>query len=225
MVPVLLGAAGLAIAYVTEGRWLGLLTSERRGRGLWYVVFGSLGLLLGIMAAWKGAPDVPLVVALVALLLTAAYDLRYRLVFPIQVVGLVVVLGLAHAFLGANPTALKSSRVGAIAVASIMSLLYFVAGLLYGFGALGSGDIFVGLLIGAALGWPLALLGLFLGAFLGGVGATLALLRGVGRRAYMPYGAMLCFGAAIALSLRWLWPQVPPVADWLTRLETLLQLI
>lgn len=225
--PLVLALGGLIVAYLTDSRrsgWLGIPPDQGTHEVIWYGVFVAVGLGLGVLAAWDPV-DVVSVLALVALLLTGAYDLRYRLVFPAQVVLLVGAIELAHLVVGPSDVGLRASLAGALAVGLLVLFLYVLAGLLYGFGALGSGDIFVGILIGAALGWPLAVLGVLLGALLGGVAALVGLLAGLGRRGYIPYGAILCLGAALTLSGRWIWQQVPPIAEWLTNLDLLMRLV
>jgi prepilin signal peptidase PulO-like enzyme (type II secretory pathway) len=225
--PILLGLSGLAVAFVTDNRrtrWLGIADGGELREDVWYAVFGSLGFGLGFIFMW-GQMDAASLLASIALLLTSAYDLRYRLVFPTLIGVLLVALGIVQVIADPSGSALRSSVAGAVVLGLLVLFLYLLAAALYGTGALGGGDVFIGILIGAALGWPLAILGILVGAFLGGFVAFGFLLAGAGRRAYIPYGAMLCLGAAFTLAARWIWYAIPYAAQWLNNLELLMRLM
>jgi prepilin signal peptidase PulO-like enzyme (type II secretory pathway) len=68
-------------------------------------------------------------------------------------------------------------------------------------GALGTGDVKLAAVLGAALGFPLGLLGLLCGAVTGGVAAAVLLLtRRAGRKDTMAYGPYLALGAWLVWS-------------------------
>lgn len=77
--------------------------------------------------------------------------------------------------------------------------VFFVIILLSG-GGMGGGDMKLGAMIGAFLGWKLLLPALFLAVFLGGVVAAALLAAGrKGRKDPIPFGPFLAFGAAVSL--------------------------
>jgi leader peptidase (prepilin peptidase)/N-methyltransferase len=79
---------------------------------------------------------------------------------------------------------------------------------------MGMGDVKLAALIGIVLGsLDLGQVAVAAGAaiVLGGLGAIVALLRGVGRRGAMPFGPFLAAGAIVAA----FWG--PQIADWYSR--------
>ena len=67
---------------------------------------------------------------------------------------------------------------------------------------LGGGDIRVGALMGAILGWPNILLGLFLGYLTGALFSTIGLITGkISRKSLIPFAPFLLLGTYIA----WFW--------------------
>lgn len=67
-------------------------------------------------------------------------------------------------------------------------------------GGMGGGDMKLGAMLGAFLGWKLLLLGLFLAAFLGGAVAVALLVTGrKGRKDPLPFGPFLALGGAVSL--------------------------
>ncbi|HXJ80452.1 MAG TPA: prepilin peptidase [Candidatus Methylomirabilis sp.] len=76
-------------------------------------------------------------------------------------------------------------------------------------GGMGGGDMKLGAMLGAFLGWKLGLLGVLLGVLGGGAAAIcLLLLRRKGRKEAIPFGPFLALGGAIAL----LWGD--KILDW-----------
>jgi leader peptidase (prepilin peptidase) / N-methyltransferase len=77
--------------------------------------------------------------------------------------------------------------------------LFFVIIILSG-GGMGGGDMKLGAMLGAFLGWKLGLLALLLGVLAGGAVAVALLLFGrKGRKEAIPFGPYLALGGAIAL--------------------------
>jgi len=67
-------------------------------------------------------------------------------------------------------------------------------------GGMGGGDMKLGAMMGAFLGWKLALLAILLGVFAGGAVAVVLLSRGShGRKDPVPFGPFLALGAVISL--------------------------
>jgi leader peptidase (prepilin peptidase) / N-methyltransferase len=67
-------------------------------------------------------------------------------------------------------------------------------------GGMGGGDMKLGAMLGAFLGWKVALLALFIAVLLGGMFAIALLLSGArGRKDAVPFGPFLALGGAIGL--------------------------
>jgi leader peptidase (prepilin peptidase)/N-methyltransferase len=65
---------------------------------------------------------------------------------------------------------------------------------------MGGGDMKLGAMLGAFLGWKLGLLALLLGVLAGGAVAVVLLLLGrKGRKDAIPFGPYLALGGAVAL--------------------------
>lgn len=65
---------------------------------------------------------------------------------------------------------------------------------------LGGGDIRIGALMGALLGWPLIVVGMFLGYLLGAVFSVMGLISGkLSRKSHIPFAPFLLTGTYIAL--------------------------
>jgi leader peptidase (prepilin peptidase)/N-methyltransferase len=83
-------------------------------------------------------------------------------------------------------------------------------------GGMGGGDMRLGALIGAFLGWKLAVLALFLAVVVGGVAATALLIAGARRRKdRIPFGPFLAGSAVLSLFwgdavIRWYWSGFAP---------------
>jgi leader peptidase (prepilin peptidase)/N-methyltransferase len=79
-------------------------------------------------------------------------------------------------------------------------LPFLISFLFYPQGGMGEGDIKLGILIGLATGFPLALLALVIGAILGGlVASVLLLLRIKGRKEAIPFGPFLSLATIVTL--------------------------
>lgn len=87
--------------------------------------------------------------------------------------------------------------------------IYLASWRLIGQPGIGEGDVKFGVLLGALVGWRLALVALPVAFILGGLFAIgLIVFRGKGRRDVMPYGTFLSLGTGITLFFG------PAVRDW-----------
>jgi len=97
-----------------------------------------------------------------------------------------------------------SAFAGGIAAFGLMLAIYIV-----GRGAMGFGDVKMGMLLGLVAGLGGALTGLLLGAIVAGISiAILLALRLVSRHDYIPYGPFIAFGGIVAL----FWGEA--IVDW-----------
>jgi leader peptidase (prepilin peptidase)/N-methyltransferase len=134
------------------------------------------------------------------LLLVAALDLRYRLVFhAITYPATALAVVLTPLLLG-QPA--WSGVVGLAIGWGLFHALYLVGQRLYPDQVpLGFGDVMIAGLLGAMLGFPAVLGGLFTGVILGGLQA-LCLWRfsaGERRKSHFAYGPALCLGGLLSL--------------------------
>jgi leader peptidase (prepilin peptidase)/N-methyltransferase len=76
----------------------------------------------------------------------------------------------------------------------------FVAIILASRGGMGGGDLKLGAMLGAFLGWQVLLVALFVAVMLGGMSAVMLLLSGrLARKDAIPFGPFLAFGGVVAL--------------------------
>lgn len=93
-----------------------------------------------------------------------------------------------------------SAVLGAVLGFLLFLLIYWVAKVTFGPGAIGQGDIKLAMLMGAMLGVPDIVVALTLGIFLGGlVSGVLLATRLVKRNTYLPYGQYLALAAIVML--------------------------
>lgn len=129
------------------------------------------------------------------LLLVLACDVRERMVYPAM-----VYVGVALAIVSGplRGTSMIGALLGAVVGTALFGGVYVLAGLRYGAGAFGSGDVYAAALLGAVVGLsglPLAL------ALVAVIGAGLALVAGVrarSLRASFPYAPAICVAALLA---------------------------
>ena len=130
---------------------------------------------------------------LAALIAITAIDLRHQIIPDvITLPGIVagVVLNLATGRVG-----WLDSLIGIAVGGGIFLVIILVSG-----GGMGGGDMKLGAMLGAFLGWKLGLLALLLGVLAGGAVAVVLLLLGrKGRKDAIPFGPYLALGGAIAL--------------------------
>lgn len=133
-----------------------------------------------------------------ALLVIAVSDLRWQVV-PLEfTLASAILLGAGRVWLDGD---WRPAVLGALAVSAILAAFVLISR-----GAwMGEGDPAIGLLMGAALGWPLALAGLVISFILGGmVAAALLLQGGVTRKTPVPFAPFLALGTLIVY-----WWQAP----------------
>jgi leader peptidase (prepilin peptidase) / N-methyltransferase len=130
----------------------------------------------------------------VMLITLSAIDLRHRFVYTIVVYpALGLALLLTPLLTGIS---LLATFVGFAAGLGIFAVFYFIGRLVYrGVEPVGKGDIELGALMGAMVGFPRVVSALFLGSVVNAVFITAFLiLRRRGRRDFVPYGPGLCLG-------------------------------
>ena len=141
--------------------------------------------------------------ALLAMLVAiTAIDLDHQIipdVITLPGIGLGVVASLAT-----GRVTLLESLIGIAAGGGIFLVIILVSG-----GGMGGGDMKLGAMLGAFLGWKVVLLAVLIGVLTGGVVAlTLLLLGRKGRKEAIPFGPFLALGGAVTLLwgerlLRW----------------------
>lgn len=157
------------------------------------------------LAAWRIGARIELLPALLflcALVVITAIDLEHQLI-PDRITLPGILFGLVANLLTAR-VSLVDSGIGILIGGGIFFLVILLSG-----GGMGGGDMKLGAMIGAFLGWKLALLTIFFAVFVGGAIATALLLAGVkGRKDPVPFGPFLALGAVVNLFwgaeiLRW----------------------
>ena len=79
-------------------------------------------------------------------------------------------------------------------------IIAWIGYLIYGFGAMGIGDVKLAAMIGAFVGLKLVIPALFIGFVAGGVfSIILMIMRVAGLRSLIPFGPYLCIGGLAAL--------------------------
>ena len=133
------------------------------------------------------------VVFLAALIAITVIDLRHQIIpdaitLPGVVAGFVATLATHH-------ISWVSSVVGILIGSGL-----FVAVILLSRGGMGGGDLKLGAMLGAFLGWQSLLVALFIAVMLGGLSAVVLLAaRRVARKDAIPFGPFLAIGGAVAL--------------------------
>lgn len=126
------------------------------------------------------------------LLLVAASDLRESAVYPAIVYPGVAVAAIAAPMLGSS---VGDALVGSIVIGMIFAVMYGIARIVSGPGALGFGDVSVALFVGAVAGASRIQPALALISVLGGLIALAVAVRTRSLRASFPYAPALCLGA------------------------------
>ena len=92
------------------------------------------------------------------------------------------------------------SLVGIVVGGGIFLVIIVAYAVLTGIEAMGMGDVKLGAMFGALLGWKVTLLAIFVAVLLGAIVAVALLATGrVGRKAPMPFGPFLAAGGAVGL--------------------------
>ena len=152
--------------------------------------FGGDPLAMALFGAWFAT----LVVGL-------ATDLDQRLL-PELLKLPVIPVALVYALSGANPL-VGSDIVPALAVATIVPAILYLASIPFGAGAFGQGDVKLLIGVGLMAGGIRAFTGLVSGLFLAGlVLAILVVTRRITLKSYVPYGPFLIFGAVWGIFVR-----------------------
>lgn len=137
-----------------------------------------------------------LVLALVflsGLLVITVIDVEHQLI-PDRLTLPGIVAGFAGS-VGTGRSSSLDSLLGILIGGGIFLVIILLSG-----GGMGGGDMKLGAMIGAFLGWKLLLLALFLAVFLGGAVAVLLLATGrKGRKDPLPFGPFLALGGAVSL--------------------------
>jgi prepilin signal peptidase PulO-like enzyme (type II secretory pathway) len=138
--------------------------------------------------SWTGAAY--MAALFFTLLVITVFDIRWQLVPMEFTLGAALVLGAWNAFVHPVPV-----LVGALVTAFMLAAIVWMSG-----GRLmGEGDPAVGLLIGAALAWPTALVAIGAAFMIGGFVAMVLLALGVvKRKTPVPFVPFLSLGAVVA---------------------------
>jgi leader peptidase (prepilin peptidase)/N-methyltransferase len=152
--------------------------------------FGGDVVALALFGAWFAT----LVVGL-------ATDLDQRLL-PDQLTLPVIPIAAIYALSGANPL-VGTDLLPAVAVATIVPGLIYLASIPFGAGAFGIGDVKLLVGVGLMAGGIRAITGLVSGLFFAGlVLAVLVVTRRITLKSYVPYGPFLIFGAVWGIFVR-----------------------
>jgi len=148
------------------------------------------------LAAWRSTSLADLVIAwlfLAALVAVTVIDLEHQIILDrITLPGIAV--GFVTSFLGTRVSWLDS-LLGILAGGGILFAVIVVSS-----GGMGGGDMKLGAMMGAFLGYKLALLALFLAVILGGAVALALLSTGIRRRKDpIPFGPFLAVASAVAM--------------------------
>jgi len=171
----------------------GAIRLPARHAGRRHLVMAGLPALFGALAA-VGHDRVAVTGSLAAVLvLLAVVDLEQRRLPN------VVVLPALVAASGLSNDPLNAALAASVAFAGFLGL-WALGRRLFGPGALGMGDVKLAAVVGAVLGWPMAVNALLAGMLLAGGFAFWLLLSGrAGRGALLPYGVFLIVAALAAL--------------------------
>lgn len=127
------------------------------------------------------------------LIIIFVYDLKYYLILDQVIIPALVVAVFFNLVSGYD---WQNLLLGAVVAAGFFSLQYLVSR-----GAwIGGGDIYLGALMGAMLGWPQILVGLFLAYGIGSLAAVPLLLSGAKKmNSQVPFGTFLTLATFITL--------------------------
>ncbi len=144
----------------------------------------------------------------VVLIVTGAIDWLYRYIYTFVILGSMLVALLLHLLAGGFVPGMDilDSAMGAVVSGFVFVLFFLLSKILFPAASVpfGLGDVFLGLFIGAAVGFGRLPMTLFYGMLMAGVvagGIVFAkyLLRRRDMPEYMPYGSYLCVGAILYL--------------------------
>lgn len=142
-----------------------------------------------------------------ALLVVAGTDISHKIIpNVITLPGIMIGLGGATTVL---PVGWFNAVLGVLFGGGILLMLAWASPYLFGKEGMGGGDIKLMAMIGAFLGWKLALITILVGSLTGSiVGISLMGLGFVKRDEYIPFGPFLVLGAIVAMFFS------QPILDW-----------
>jgi leader peptidase (prepilin peptidase)/N-methyltransferase len=148
------------------------------------------------LAAWRSTSLTDLAIAwlfLGALVAVAGVDLEHQII-PDRITVPGIAVGFVSSFLGTHVSWLDS-LLGIIAGGGILFAVIMLSG-----GGMGGGDMKLGAMMGAFLGYKLALLALFVAVIVGGAVALVLLSTGIRKRKDpIPFGPFLATAAVFAM--------------------------
>lgn len=161
-----------------------------------YPVVELLTAVLFLIAARQFGPSPDLGAALLllaALVAITGIDLDHQIIPDvITLPGIAVGAGLAMVL---HPAAWLDTLFGILVGGGLFLAIILASG-----GGMGGGDMKLGAMMGAFLGWKLVLLAILVGVFAGGAVAIGLLVTGTkGRKDPVPFGPFLALGAVISL--------------------------
>jgi leader peptidase (prepilin peptidase)/N-methyltransferase len=193
---------GAAIAWYDNIPILSFLALRGRCRACAAPISWRYPLIEGVTAALFGAaayqfgptPDAVVAAALLAVLVAlTAIDLE-RQILP-DVVTLPGILAGTLANLATARVPWLESLLGIVVGGGIFVVIILASG-----GGMGGGDMKLGAMLGAFLGWKVVLLSIFLGVAVGAAVALALMASGVrGRKDPIPFGPFLAMGGAAGL--------------------------
>jgi len=161
-----------------------------------YPIVEGLTAWLFAAAAWRFGPTLDAVVAaalLAVLVAVTAIDLE-RQIIP-DVITLPGILAGALANLATSRVPWLESLIGIVVGGGVFLVIILASG-----GGMGAGDMKLGAMLGAFLGWKVVLLSVFVAVVIGGVLAVALIATGVrGRKDPIPFGPFLAAGGAAGL--------------------------
>lgn len=156
-------------------------------------VITAVALVLAYLAFGPTTDFVVASVLLTALIAITAIDLQHLLI-PDVITLPGILLGLV-ANVATGRISWRESVVGIVLGAALFLTIILVSR-----GGMGGGDLKLGAMLGAFLGWKALLFGLFVAVILGGVLGIVLLVSGLrGRKDAVPFGPFLAIGGAVAL--------------------------
>ena len=170
-----------------------------------YPIVEAMTALLFSLAAWRTTSSADLLVMwlfLSALVVVTGIDLEHQ-VIPDRITLPGVVVGFLTSFLGTR-VSWFDSLLGILVGGAILFAVIMLSG-----GGMGGGDMKLSAMMGAFLGYKLALLALFMAVIVGGFVALGLLSAGIRRRKDpIPFGPFLAIAATVAILwgemiLRW----------------------
>jgi prepilin signal peptidase PulO-like enzyme (type II secretory pathway) len=157
---------------------------EMATTALWLVAYATFGWSVDLLVA---------LVFLSALVAITAIDLTHRIIPDV-----ITLPGIVAGFLVNLVTARVhwlDSLIGIAVGGGIFLVIIVASG-----GGMGGGDMKLGAMLGAFMGWKVALVSLFIAVMLGGALAVALLVSGrMGRKDPIPFGPFLALGGAIGI--------------------------